>query len=84
MGEQENATHEISILSEELVVRRSELRQIKKDVCWSVRPAPKARADELDSEIQAIVDDIFKSHDKAEMAKRRMHELVEQRQLLLG
>jgi hypothetical protein len=64
-------------------VRRSELREIKKDLCWRVRPAPKARADKLDGEIQAIVDDIFMLRDKAEMAKRIMHELAQRRQLLL-
>jgi chromosome segregation ATPase len=82
-SEQESATREISILSERLAVRRSELREIKKDLCWSVRSALKARTDDLDAEIQAIVDEIFTLRDKAEMAKRRMHELAQQRQLLL-
>ena len=82
-SERESAIREISILSERLAVRRSELRDIKKDLCWSNRPAPKARADELDGEIQAIVDDIFKLRDKAEMAKRIMQELAKRRQLLL-
>jgi hypothetical protein len=82
-NERESAIREISILSEQLVVRRSELREIKKDVCWKVHPAPKARADKLDREIQAIVDDIFKLRDKAELAKRIMQELAKRRQSLL-
>jgi hypothetical protein len=82
-SERESAIREISILSEQLVVRRSELREIKKDVCWKVYSAPKARADKLDREIQAIVDDIFKLRDKAELAKRIMQELAKRRQSLL-
>jgi hypothetical protein len=83
-GEQDAANREISMLSERLGVRTSELAVIKKDVYWSVRDASKARADVLNNEIQWIADDIFKLHDKAELTKGGMQVLAHQRQLLLG
>lgn len=75
---------DLAVLSARLTVKLRELTEIKKDECWSVRPASKVRADQLAGEMQSITDDIFKLHEKTDSTKGKIESLRYQLQLLMN
>lgn len=83
-SEHDGIQRELAVLSARLDVKLSELTEIKKDVCWSVRPASKARADQVAGEMQSIADNMFKLHENTDRVKRTVESLQRQQQLLMS